>query len=147
ERARDRVGIEPARMVYALPEPRDPGPAVDRGQRTGRPVDVGDEEPHRVRPDVDGRDSHAAPTSGPSACADRDRHRPGRRISAWPLMRLRPPALPRARIAIDTDRAEGSPPGPSCGSALRLAPHTVPSASCAATQKPTGSSPPARYQA
>ena len=73
-RARDRVGIEPARLVHALTQPRDPRPALDRRQprvATG-PVDVGDEQPHRVRPDVDGRDAgHCASSSASAAATQR----------------------------------------------------------------------------
>src|SRR5207245_9597574 len=63
--------------------------------------------------------AHAASTSGPPSPVRGDRHQPGRRICAWLLMRLRPPALHRPYEAIGTNRAVGSAPGCSCGCALR----------------------------
>src|SRR5439155_22728434 len=59
--------------------------------------------------------AHAAPTSGPRAPARRPQTRPARRISAWLLMRLRPPALERPRVAGKPDRPVASPPRCSCG--------------------------------
>ena len=53
ERARDRFGVEPAGLVHALAEPRDPRAPVDRGQRRPSTVDLGDEQPHGVGSDVD----------------------------------------------------------------------------------------------
>src|SRR5439155_13637085 len=62
---------------------------------------------------------HAASTSGPPSPARSEEHGPGRRICAWPFMRLRPPALHHPREARNTVRAVGSAPGPSCGFDLR----------------------------
>ena len=53
--ARDRDGEEAAPLVDALAEPGDLEPADDLCQR---PVRVGDEQPGRVRPEVDRSDPH-----------------------------------------------------------------------------------------
>ena len=62
------------------------------------------ERPHDLRrpsgpPDLR-LDAHAAPTSGPRTPARPFVDRPGLRICAWMLMRLRPPALARCKPAL-----------------------------------------------
>ena len=52
----DRLGGELARGVDAPPEPGDGGAPLELGDL--RAVDVGDEQPRRVRSDVDDGDSH-----------------------------------------------------------------------------------------
>ena len=53
--ARDRDGEEAAPLIDALAEPRDLEPADDLVERAVR---VGDEQPGRVRPEIDRRDPH-----------------------------------------------------------------------------------------
>ena len=65
--AGDRERQQPAALVDPLAEPRDRQPADDLLER---PVRVGDEQPGRVRPQVDGRDSHlrgTTPVTRPTA--------------------------------------------------------------------------------
>src|SRR5204863_4555202 len=70
DRARDRVGIEAPALVDTLAQPRDPSPAFD-GREPGitpRTFHVGDEEPDRVRPDVDrGHAAHDAESAASAA--------------------------------------------------------------------------------
>ena len=56
QRPLDGVGVEPPGGVHALPEPGDVHVPLDGGERRGRAaaVAVGDEEPGRVGPHVDG---------------------------------------------------------------------------------------------
>src|SRR5207244_6456424 len=64
-------------------------------------------------------DTHSASTSGPRSPVQPLPHQPGRRICAWLLTRLRPPALDHPSNPCRTNRAVGSAPGYSCGFDLR----------------------------
>src|SRR5213078_2594122 len=63
--------------------------------------------------------AHTPPPFGPPTPVRNHWDHPGLRISAWPLIRLRPSALQHACGTTGTTRASGSPPGRSYASALR----------------------------
>ena len=74
--ARHRLVAQPAAGVDALAEARDLGVALEL-RRARRSVDVGDEQPRGVRPDVDDGDAHGRPqpagngTGSPASPASR----------------------------------------------------------------------------
>ena len=112
--ARDRDGEEAAPLVDALAEPGDLEPADDLVER---PVRVGDEQPGRVRPEVDRCDPHLRGYDGRDApdrvadLVDRAREHVQPRARAPQLGELRPPAASRSR-----------PPASRCRSISPVAP-------------------------
>ena len=109
-------GCEPAGRVDPLAEARDAHPPVERCRpcrRAGRAVDVGDEQPDRVGPDVDRGDAPAHAGSPPDRCRD---PRADRVVAAGEPVRVvgvqalhaRPGCRPRHPTAADRRGRPGS---------------------------------------
>ena len=125
--ARDREGEESSPPVDTLADARDRQPPGISSRRS--PVDVRDEQPGRVRPEVDRCDAGHRPAGRPgaSACASRRSRRRGAPRAA-PASRVAARAPPGARALECRPRREAArraQPAPRTASSCRAHPRSL----------------------